>query len=298
MPFPPFPRSSISVLIQREKINTRPYARGAVPAGVRVLTAGVDVQQNRLVYVVRGWGVRQESWLIDEGELWGDTGGDEVWLDLVDLLESEFEGFRIRKAFIDSGYKPRQRENVPDHKVYEFCRQYARIATAAKGFERRQSPVTLSRVDVTPRGRVASYSLQVALIDTDYVKSFVHQRVKWPQDQPGGWHLHMDVTEEYCRQIVAEARVRKPNGMAEWVQRARNNHWLDAEALAYAAAHLLRVYALKPVKASPRPAPVRPGARATEDESETPVESAPNIATERKRSRTERFAKWARIFNG
>jgi phage terminase large subunit GpA-like protein len=41
-----------------------PYRSREVPAGVLFLTAGVDVQRRRLVYVIRGWGVRQESWLI------------------------------------------------------------------------------------------------------------------------------------------------------------------------------------------------------------------------------------------
>src|SRR6476661_4046606 len=37
------------------------YASGIVPDGVVYLTCGVDTQGNRLVYVVRGWGARQES---------------------------------------------------------------------------------------------------------------------------------------------------------------------------------------------------------------------------------------------
>ena len=64
-----------------------PYRFRDIPDVVRWLTAGVDVQKNRLVYVIRGWGARQESWLIEHGELWGDTAHDDVWLDLVDLLQ-------------------------------------------------------------------------------------------------------------------------------------------------------------------------------------------------------------------
>jgi phage terminase large subunit GpA-like protein len=59
-----------------------PYAKGTVPAEVAFLTSGVDVQKRKLVFVVRGWGVRQESWLIDHGEIWGDTRLDQVWADL------------------------------------------------------------------------------------------------------------------------------------------------------------------------------------------------------------------------
>ena len=49
-----------------------PYERNTLPVGVVFLVASVDVQKNRLIYVIRGWGARATSWLIDDGELWGD----------------------------------------------------------------------------------------------------------------------------------------------------------------------------------------------------------------------------------
>src|SRR4029079_17866105 len=47
-----------------------PYRSGELPTGVLFLTAGIDVQKRRLVYLIRGWGVRQESWLIEHNEIW------------------------------------------------------------------------------------------------------------------------------------------------------------------------------------------------------------------------------------
>jgi phage terminase large subunit GpA-like protein len=41
------------------------WPRGKVPAGVRFLTASVDVQGNRFVVSVFGWGVGLESWLVE-----------------------------------------------------------------------------------------------------------------------------------------------------------------------------------------------------------------------------------------
>jgi len=45
-----------------------------VPNGVMVLTAGVDVQLNRLELEVVGWGKDEESWSIDYQIFMGDTG--------------------------------------------------------------------------------------------------------------------------------------------------------------------------------------------------------------------------------
>ena len=69
----------------------------------------------------------------------------------------------------------------------------------------------------------------------------MHERVRWPDDQPGGWHLPSDTTEAYCRQIGSEGRVKKPSGGYTWIQRSRDNHFLDCEAMAYAAAYMLGV---------------------------------------------------------
>lgn len=262
--------------VQRLKL---PYKPGQVPDAVIFLTAGVDVQKTRLVYVIRGWGVRQESWLIDNGELWGETDLDPVWLELEDLLATEIAGRTIRRAFIDSGFRPGKPEAIPEHKVYEFCRRNSRIAYATKGYHQRSAPLTKNRIDVTARGGRAKYGLDLIRLDSDFFKSWVHQRVRWPEDQPGAWHLHQDVTEDYCRQVVSEARLKKPSGGVVWVPRSRENHYLDCEALAYAAAYMLGVQRM-----------MRPPAH----------EASPGAAEQnatRSRSIEERAARHARHFS-
>ena len=42
---------------------------GIVPDGVRFLTAFVDVQSGRFEFLVRGWGISGESWIIDRGRI-------------------------------------------------------------------------------------------------------------------------------------------------------------------------------------------------------------------------------------
>jgi len=200
------------------------------------------VQKNRLVYVIRGWGVRQESWLIEQGELWGETEHQGVWTDLADVQDRPLGDLVIRRAFIDSGFRPGKKDEVPEHRVYEFCRRHARVAYAVKGFDHRDQPLSVKRIDVTPKGKAARYGLDLVRLDSDFFKSWVHQRVRWPDDQPGGWHLPSDTTEAYCRQIVSEGRVKKPSGGYLWVQRSRKNHFLDCEAMSYAAAYMLGVH--------------------------------------------------------
>jgi phage terminase large subunit GpA-like protein len=223
-----------------------PYRFRDVPRQALILTAGVDVQKNRLVYVIRGWGRRQESWLIEHGELFGEgrpdeTIYDDIWHDLADLLETEFDGLTIRRCFIDSGFRPGKPIEVPEHKVYAFCRTYSRRCMASKGYHTRQTPLSISRLEVQPGGGRAAYGLELARIDADWAKSWVHERIRWPDDAPGAWHIPLDASDDYCRQVVSEARARKITGGHIWLPSSKNNHYLDAEALAYAAAYLVGV---------------------------------------------------------
>lgn len=55
-----------------------------------VLTAGVDVQKDRLEVEVVAWGKSRENWSIDYRVFEGDTGRGEVWGKLSELLNHHF----------------------------------------------------------------------------------------------------------------------------------------------------------------------------------------------------------------
>ncbi|UYO50324.1 phage terminase large subunit family protein [Rhodopseudomonas palustris] len=228
-----------------------PYRFRELSEQVVFLTAGVDVGAHRLHYVVRGWGARQESWLVEHGVLWGDTHLPHVWNDLAELLYDDFGGLPIKRAFIDAGFRPGRKDLVPVHMVYDFCRRNSRIALPSKGYDHRDTPVSLSRIEVVPSGKKAKYGLDLALLDTDMLKSFVHARIRWDAKSPGGWHIPQDADDEYCKQVVAESRVKKDRGGFMWVPLGEN-HYLDCEAMAYGAAYLHRVFLIKDGAKRPR----------------------------------------------
>jgi phage terminase large subunit GpA-like protein len=243
------------------------YKSTDVPAGVRVVTLAVDVQKNRLVYVVRGWGAGGTSWRLEAGELFGLTHEALVWDQLADLVVRPIGEHVIHRVFIDSGFRPGKPYSLPINKVYEFCRRFPRRVYPTKGRATQDKPLILSKNDVNAKGEVKKYGLDLLWLDTDYCKSWVHERIRWPVDKPGAWYLPSDTTDDYCKQIVAEARVKKPGGTPEWVARSRENHFLDCEALQAALAHLLNVHLIA------APAPVEAAAPAAR--SSTPNNPAP-----------------------
>lgn len=229
-----------------------PYLQGEVPRGPRVVTAAVDVQGRSLYYSVRGWASRSESWLLDAGQIFGETCEETVWDDLEDVLLKSYGGMSIRLALIDSGFRPGRPEAVPENRVYEFCRKHARFCRPAKGRDTQSKPVVLSRQEIgtTLNGRRTSVGLDLFLLDTDYFKRFVHERLRWPVTERGAFHLPEDVSDDYLKQLVSEARIRRPGGKPKWVRRFKDNHYFDCEAMNAAAAWFLGVHRLRDSEAA------------------------------------------------
>jgi phage terminase large subunit GpA-like protein len=248
------------------------YKLGELPDGAVVLVFAADVQKNRIIWVIRGFGARSTSWLIDCGTLWGPTTDEDVWTELAQLITKPVCGLPLRIAFIDSGFRPGRPDDLPLNRIYDFCRRFPRLVWPTKGASRpMRLPLVVSKIEVTTAGKAAKYGLDLVRLDPDHWKSWVHEKVRWPSDQPGAWHLPIDVSDDYCAQIVSEARMRKPSGGASWIRKSRENHFLDCEAMAGAAGYLLGVARItdeqvaaaiaerdieaKAADAPPRPAP-------------------------------------------
>ena len=107
----------------------------------------------------------------NKAELWGETEHQDVWTDLADVLDRPLGDIVIRRAFIDSGFRPGKKDEVPEHRVYEFCRRHARIAYAVKGFDHRDQPLPVKRIDVTPKGKAARYGFDLVRLDSDFFRA-------------------------------------------------------------------------------------------------------------------------------
>jgi len=98
--------------------NRREDYGPTVPMGGLVLTAAVDVQDDRLEVGVIAWGKGYENWGIDYQTLEGSTVKREVWAKLHEYLQKRFEHesgikLKIQMTAIDSGYNTEE--------VYSFC---------------------------------------------------------------------------------------------------------------------------------------------------------------------------------
>jgi phage terminase large subunit GpA-like protein len=218
----------------------QPYRAGEVPAEGLRLVMGVDVQKFSLVYVIRAFGSRGTSWLVDSGQLYGPTDDDDVWSALADLMMQPIGGMQIEKVFIDSGFRPDKPEGGNEHKVYEFCRRFAWLCSPTKGRAVQSPPYKVSKIEVKPDGKRATYSINLVWLSSDFFKSLVVSRIRTPAGAAGAFYVHDGVTEDYCKQLTSEARI-VVEGKPRWVRRAKANHFLDCEALCAAIGYALNV---------------------------------------------------------
>jgi phage terminase large subunit GpA-like protein len=222
------------LLAQREEFAAE------CPAGVMALTAGVDVQQDRLEVEIVGFGVGETTWSVDYQILDGDVTQAGVWEDLQEVLSSRYEletggDLPIGAACIDSGYLPQT--------VYSFVRKMrnARI-WATKGSTESTRPFVEGRQDRARRLRKRrSNRYQPELIGTVEGKTLFYRRLRMAPTVNGetiyplGYcHFPMERDEEYFAQLTAEKAVMR-RGRREFIQKRPRNEALDCRILAMAA---------------------------------------------------------------
>ncbi len=211
--------------------------RGLVPQQTLGITAGVDVQDHGFWYVVRAWGADMESWLLYEGHLpdWQAVAQVLTGFKLVDSTGQQYE---INFTLVDSG-------GHRTSEVYDFCRRMPGVAPS-KGEQRMAQPWKVSRLDHYPGSGVAiPGGLQLYRLNTTFYKDTLNSRTHIAAADPGAFHLHGEIQPggDYIKHMVAEYRDesgiwRCPSG--------RRNDLFDCEAMALAAADIIRVGSWKP----------------------------------------------------
>lgn len=221
------------------KARCEPYRMLEVPMGGLILTAGVDVQDNRLAVVVQAWGRGEESWLVYWGELYGDPAQPQVWEELDALLRRPYQHasgveLRVLSAAIDSGGHHTQA-------VYAYARRSSPLAIAIKGASSAGKPVVghPTHVDVTWKGAKIPGGVQLWPVGSDTAKATLYARLKIAAPGPGCYHFPVGTSDDYFEQLTAEklvTRYVKGFPRLEWVMTGPRNEALDCTVYAYAAA--------------------------------------------------------------
>ncbi|MBX6742914.1 MAG: phage terminase large subunit family protein [Acetobacteraceae bacterium] len=226
------------------------FRMGVVPADALCLTAGVDVQDDRLECDVWGWAEGYTSWLVEHLVIPGSPREREPWDALATLLARDWprQGggtMQIAKACVDTG----GRDTAA---VYGHLRRLRdpRIAPTkgVEGWNRAQPVQGPTPVDALVDGRKLRRGLKLWTVSVSTWKADLYRRL-WlgrgdAEAFPPGWvHLPRGIEAEWVKQLVAEQlrSVKDRRGFArqEWAKLRERNEALDCAVLARAALWLL-----------------------------------------------------------
>jgi phage terminase large subunit GpA-like protein len=206
-----------------------------LPEDVLLLTAGVDVQDNRLEIEIVGWGRGEESWSISYQTIYGDPSTSELWARLDTVLQEKFTHptlgeMIVRGACVDSGGHYTQQ-------VYNYARLRAgRRVFAIKGIGGEGKPVA-GRPTKNNIGKINLFPVGV-----DTAKEIVYARLKMKEEGDGYCHFPIGRDEEYFRMLTAEKKVTKyfkGRPRMEWQKIRTRNEALDCRVYATAALAIL-----------------------------------------------------------
>lgn len=221
-------------LVLEHQTHTKEFV---VPDWAKMLTAGVDVQENCLYWTIRAWGDFLTSQNISHGQAFSFTELERIMN--LEYRTEDGSPMVISLALIDSGYNA--------DSVYDFCVENSEWALPSKG----SSNPMLSHYKMSTINKAGSkaYGMNLVLIDTGKYKDMIAGRMRKPSGS-GSWMVYAGCDREYAEQVTSEHKVnvRTNNGKVKqvWVQKTTHadNHYLDCEVYAMAAADLMGVRSL------------------------------------------------------
>lgn len=265
-------------------LSRREEYAAEVPGDAVLLTAGVDVQTDRLEVEVVGWGEGEESWSVDYLVIHGDPARGETWAALDEALGRTYHhesgtALHVTAAGIDSG-------GAHTQIVYDYCRRRtARRVFALKGIAGAGRPVvTLSRKSQGGGNR----KVDLYMVGVDDAKGTIYSRLKIDEPGPGYCHFPYERGEEYFAQLTAERIVTKyARGFArrEWQKVRARNEALDCRVYAYAALRILNpVWSAVSRRVTAQPAPREAAAPTQDATQQTILRNRPKPSTPRRRN--------------
>ncbi len=215
-----------------------------IPDGGLLLTAAVDVQDDRFECEVLAWGYGSESWSIEYNVIIGDTSTDpdvrgSVWQKLDDYLLTKFVHetgvpMRIASTCIDSGGHRTQH-------VYKFCMaRMRRHVFAVKGMDGPGKPIAGAW------SKSKKYKAKFIPVGVDTAKELIYSRLRVADHGPGYCHFPAHYDQNYFDMLTSKKCISKMvrgKRSKAWVLKSAGirNEAIDCRAYNLAAFELANV---------------------------------------------------------
>lgn len=214
-----------------------------LPDGVLLVTAGVDVQDNRFEVEVTGWGKGYESWGILYRKIFGDMEKEDTWDKLERFLEMELyfknkNSLLIACTCLDTG----GHFATQAYKFLKKMEQKQKRIFGIKGMGGEGIPL-VNKVSTNNIEKV-----KIFLLGVDSGKEILMTRLKTVEEGAGYCHFPINVDrgydETYMKGLSSEQRViqfKDGRPILRWVKKSGvRNEPLDLRNYSTAAAEILR----------------------------------------------------------
>ena len=220
-----------------------------VPAGGLFLTAGVDLQADRIEASVYAWGHHDEAWAIEHRIFWGNPSerSNVVWEHLNDFIRDHTykhesgKDIKISYAGIDTGWATQV--------AYDFIKSRQHLGFFAVKGDNGQEGNPIVRSASKHRTGRDKRPVNLYIVGTFEAKRTIYNFLNKPKpkkDETSYGYIHYpileDYDEEFFEQLTAE-RLRSditPKGIKRhFVTTRKRNEALDCAVYAYAAFHVL-----------------------------------------------------------
>lgn len=226
------------------KIYNQRISYGAELHGdIKLLTAGVDVQNDRLEVEVVGYGVNQTSYGVLYKVIYGNPEERKTWDKLDELLQKNWHyadgrTIRVASCLVDSGHST--------NAVYEFVSdKEERNIFAIKGIGG-DGKAPLNGFRITDKE--GAHNVKLLSLGVNALKDIIYSRLDLEDDRPGRCYFSDDpekgYTPEYFKGLTSEVKRIKhtPRGSKlvwEVVEGRKRNEPLDIRNYANAAMLLI-----------------------------------------------------------
>jgi phage terminase large subunit GpA-like protein len=223
------------------------YTANTVYSSVVFITAGVDVQADRLELEIVGWIKGKSTQSIDYRIIIGDTSQDDVWKQLSEILNETWERqgdkalLKIHSMAVDTGYNT--------EKVYQFTQKHSiSRVIPVKGRDNLNQYISAPKaIDILKAGKkigkVKVWNVGVSLIKSE-IYGFLKLHIDTETGEVPNGYMHLPSHREtsYFRGLTAEENtlVTNKRGFGEyvWVKKYKRNEPLDTRVYARAAAYV------------------------------------------------------------
>lgn len=233
-----------NVLIARAE----PYQLRTIPIGILVLSAGIDVQDDRFEIQITGHGRYDVTAPIDYHVIFGNPSDEKTWKALADyLLAAQFTNhfgikMQLEATAIDTG-------GHHTHAVYQFVRDSAslglRRVIACKGASTYGRAILgkPSLQDINRRGKLIKKGVSLFIVGADTAKHLLYNRLNGDNDKDPSERkvrFSTELDQSYFDGLVSETFNPQKN---RWeLKKGKRNEQLDTWVLSIAASHHPELY--------------------------------------------------------